>query len=90
MNALTRQLAPAAIIAFSTLGTTAVRADDQNANSYVMTNLVSDLPGKAIEQDPNLKNAWGVAFTPAASPFWISDNATGLSTLYDASALSSP
>jgi hypothetical protein len=22
------------------------------------------------------QNAWGVAFTPAASPFWIADNAT--------------
>ena len=30
-----------------------------------------------------LQNAWGVAFTPAASPFWISDNATGCATLYD-------
>jgi uncharacterized protein (TIGR03118 family) len=30
-----------------------------------------------------LQNAWGVAFTPGASPFWISDNATGCSTLYD-------
>jgi uncharacterized protein (TIGR03118 family) len=33
--------------------------------------------------DPVLQNAWGVAFTPGASPFWISDNATGCSTLYD-------
>jgi uncharacterized protein (TIGR03118 family) len=33
--------------------------------------------------DPNLKNPWGVVFTPAASPFWIADNANGKSTLYD-------
>ena len=32
--------------------------------------------------DPVLQNAWGVAFTPAGSPFWINDNATGCSTLY--------
>jgi uncharacterized protein (TIGR03118 family) len=32
--------------------------------------------------DPVLKNAWGVAFTPAGSPFWVNDNATGCSTLY--------
>jgi len=78
---------PAAIIALSTVGATAVRADDGNRgnddNRYVMTPLVSDVAGKANVQDTNLKNAWGVAFTPAASPFWISDNATGLSTLYD-------
>jgi uncharacterized protein (TIGR03118 family) len=53
-------------------------------NAYVVTNLVSDraaLGGQVI--DPNLKNPWGVVFTPAASPFWIADNADGLSTLYD-------
>ena len=53
-------------------------------NAYGVTNLVSDitaLGGQVI--DPNLKNPWGVAFTPAASPFWIADNANGLSTLYD-------
>ena len=59
-----------------------VRADNR-PNAYVVTNLVSDLPNTAAVQDPNLKNAWGVAFTPAASPFWINDNATGLATLYD-------
>jgi len=32
--------------------------------------------------DPVLQNAWGVAFSPAGSPFWIADNATGCSTLY--------
>jgi hypothetical protein len=45
------------------------------------TNLVSDLPGVAQIQDPNLVNAWGVSFGPT-SPFWISDNGTGLATLY--------
>jgi uncharacterized protein (TIGR03118 family) len=51
-------------------------------NFYTQTNLVSDLPGVAITQDPNLVNPWGIAFSPA-SPFWISDNGTGLSTLYN-------
>jgi len=32
--------------------------------------------------DPVLQNSWGVAFSPAGSPFWIADNATGCSTLY--------
>jgi uncharacterized protein (TIGR03118 family) len=31
-----------------------------------------------------------VAFTPGASPFWIADNATGCSTLYDGTGLPQP
>jgi uncharacterized protein (TIGR03118 family) len=34
-------------------------------------------------QDPVLQNAWGIAFSPAGSPFWVNDNHTGCSTLYD-------
>ena len=48
---------------------------------YQQTNLVSDLPGVALLQDTNLANAWGMSFN-ATSPFWISDNGSGLSTLY--------
>ena len=50
------------------------------ASRYQQTNLVSDLPGAQI-QDTNLVNAWGVSFG-AGTPFWISDNNSGLSTLY--------
>jgi uncharacterized protein (TIGR03118 family) len=81
-RSLTRHLAPATIIAIAVSGVTTVRADAQQ-NAYVVTPLVSDQTGKAPIVDPNLKNAWGVAFTPAASPFWIADNANGLATLYD-------
>jgi uncharacterized protein (TIGR03118 family) len=45
------------------------------------TNLVSDISGLAQLTDPNLVNAWGISFGPT-SPFWISDNGTGLATLY--------
>jgi uncharacterized protein (TIGR03118 family) len=48
---------------------------------YVQTNLVSDIPGNAAVTDPNLKNPWGVSFS-ATSPFWISDQAANVSTLY--------
>jgi uncharacterized protein (TIGR03118 family) len=82
MKLVDRSLAFAAVTAIAVSTVTAVRADDQ-PNAYVVTNLVSDLPNTAAVQDPNLKNAWGVAFSPAASPFWIADNANGLSTLYD-------
>jgi uncharacterized protein (TIGR03118 family) len=49
--------------------------------TYVQSNLVSNLPGVAQLQDTNLVNAWGVSFS-STSPFWISDNGSGLSTLY--------
>jgi len=74
-----------AAVAVSLLsGTSIARADEDNdhRNAYVVTPLVSDLKGAAANQDPVLQNAWGVAFTPAGSPFWIADNATGCSTLY--------
>src|SRR5580700_5605824 len=87
MNGITRYLAPAAIIALAVSGVTAVRAGDDGSdrqrNAYIVTNLVSDLPNTAAVQDPVLQNSWGVAFSPAGSPFWIADNATGCATLYD-------
>jgi len=58
-------------------------ADSNNPNRYVVTPLTSNQPTLAPIQDPVLQNAWGVAFTPGGSPFWIADNATGCSTLYD-------
>ena len=51
-------------------------------NSFVQTNLVSDLPGIAAHTDANLVNPWGVSFS-STGPFWVSDNGTGVTTLYD-------
>ena len=48
---------------------------------YLQTNLVSDLAGMAQLQDTNLVNPWGMSFS-ASSPFWVSDNGSGLATLY--------
>src|ERR1017187_3847993 len=58
-----------------------VWGDRDRDGEYQQTNLVSDLPGVALLQDTNLVNAWGMSFS-ATSPFWISDNGSGLSTLY--------
>ncbi len=86
MNRIIGHLAPAATIALAVSGLTAVHANDDNfnrqRNAYVVTKLVSDLKNVAKVQDPVLQNAWGVAFSPAGSPFWVADNATGCSTLY--------
>jgi uncharacterized protein (TIGR03118 family) len=37
-----------------------------------------------------LKNPWGVSFFPGASPFWVSDNTAGVSTLYDGAGVAFP
>ena len=54
---------------------------EDGSRTYLQTNLVSDLAGVAQLQDTNLVNPWGISFS-ATSPFWISDNGSGLSTLY--------
>jgi uncharacterized protein (TIGR03118 family) len=56
----------------------------QAQTGYLQTNLVSDVTGVAANTDPNLQNAWGIA-SSATSPFWVSDNGSGLSTLYNSS-----
>lgn len=38
--------------------------------AHRQTNLVSDLGGLALLQDPLLVNLWGISMT-AASPFWL-------------------
>jgi uncharacterized protein (TIGR03118 family) len=84
MDSLKSLIFPAAVVAAAIALIVAARAADAPAvpkNAYVANVLTSDQPG-APWQDPNLKNAWGVAFAPG-SPFWISDNNSGKSTLYD-------
>ena len=86
MRYICRSVIWAAAITAAIFAASPARAGDADrsdqANRYVVTPLVSDQSGAKV-QDPNLKNAWGVAFSPAGSPFWIADNATGLSTLYN-------
>ena len=51
---------------------------------YHLTNLVSNqLDSHAPTIDPLLANPWGLARS-AGSPWWLSDNDTGWSTLYEA------
>jgi uncharacterized protein (TIGR03118 family) len=49
---------------------------------YTQTNLVSNTSGVAPVTDPQLINPWGISRN-SGSPWWVSDNATGLSTLYN-------
>jgi uncharacterized protein (TIGR03118 family) len=55
---------------------------------YLLTNLVSNQVGQAPTIDPLLANAWGLARS-ATSPWWISDNDTGWSTIYQATGAQS-
>ena len=51
--------------------------------SFDVTNLVSSDPVNypAMLTDAQLVNAWGVAYSPT-SPFWVSSNGMGVSTIY--------
>ena len=59
------------------------------AQHYTQVNLVANTSGVAPVTDPNLVNPWGVSRT-SSSPWWISDNSTGLSTLYNGAGAINP
>src|SRR5207302_10945565 len=52
------------------------------ADTYSWTNFQSDIAGVAQHTDPNLVNPWGMAASSTGSTIWVSDNGTGVSTLY--------
>src|ERR1043165_4226372 len=57
--------------------------------SHTVPPLVSDVPGAAAVTDPHLVNAWGLTRS-ATSPWWVADNGTDLSTLYNAAGVPQP
>lgn len=82
-----RYLSLFAFIAALLLG----KAVADTGTGFTETDLVSNLASltddngivhQALHVDPNLKNAWGLT-TSATSPFWVSDNNNGTSTLYN-------
>ena len=55
------------------------------AQQYQKTNLVSDLGTLGAHTvDPKLKNPWGIARGPSGNPWWVSNEKSGVSTLYNA------
>ena len=55
------------------------------SQQYTRTDLTADVAATsstAANLDPNLVNAWGLS-RGSGSPWWVSDNGTGMSTLYD-------
>src|ERR1035438_9096312 len=78
-----RCLSLAVTAAVATLACVSASAWDQpeGTDDYTKTNLISDQAGVALLTDTNLVNAWGISFS-ATSPFWVSDNGSGLATVY--------
>ena len=64
------------VLAASSFSVVTARAD-----TYSWTNLQSDIAGVATHVDPNLVNPWGMAASSGGT-IWVSDNGTGVSTLY--------
>ena len=93
MCQLTRSLQATAMIVLAAGSMIAAAAEDDSRpqrNAYAVAPLVSNVAGRASVQDPVLQNAWGVAFSPAGSPFWVNDNGTGCSTLYSGAGTKVP
>jgi uncharacterized protein (TIGR03118 family) len=74
-------LAALSALALAIAGPADAHGGGTAANVYKKRNLVSDIDGVARITDPNLVNPWGLAFGPA-TPAWVSDNGTDVSTLY--------
>ncbi|MGZ4132104.1 MAG: TIGR03118 family protein, partial [Actinomycetota bacterium] len=85
---VTSLVVPAVLFLFAAPAAAQTRADT-GPNAYEVTNLVSDQTGVAAHQDPNLVNAWGLVAGPT-TPWWVADNGTDLSTLYDGTGTAIP
>ena len=74
-------LAALSALALVLTGPADAHGGGKGANVYKKRNLVSDIDGVARITDANLVNPWGLAFGPA-TPAWVADNGTDVSTLY--------
>lgn len=75
----------ALIASIGLLLTMTIPATARNVNAdnlYSVHRLFSDVAGAAATQDTDLVNGWGIVASPT-SPWWVSDNGTSKSTLYN-------
>jgi uncharacterized protein (TIGR03118 family) len=82
-RAVSRMLLGAAVLMLPIAAAAPAAARSPEHNRYVVHALTSNQAGVADNQDPNLVNAWGLAAGPT-SPWWVADNGSDLSTLYNA------
>ena len=64
------------------LAATSFSVATAHADTYSWTNLQSDIAGVATHVDRNLVNPWGMSVSAPNGTIWVSDNGTGVSTLY--------
>src|SRR4029077_10872293 len=64
-------------------------ATSARADTYSWSNFQSDIAGVAQHTDPNLVNPWGMAVSSNGT-IWVSDNGTGVSTLYRQDGTANP
>ncbi|MBA3811380.1 MAG: TIGR03118 family protein [Caulobacteraceae bacterium] len=76
----------ATLLATVAAGLLALQAVPARAEQFQVTNLVSDGFVPAVTIDPALVNPWGMSSSPTG-PFWVSDNGTGVSTLYNGAGI---
>jgi uncharacterized protein (TIGR03118 family) len=62
---------------------------DRGENEYLVTTLVSNGGVPAVRTDLKLVNGWGLAALPT-SPWWVADNGSDSSTLYDGTGAPRP
>src|SRR5215475_12473848 len=91
LRSLIKVAAQSAILTASILGTAVagLAAGFVEKDLVVNKNPLIDSNGmqhNPPQVDPNLLNPWGLAAS-STSPFWVSDNGAGVTTLYDATGV---
>lgn len=89
MESVRIRLSRIAHAVFATAVLTATLAGAARAGGFTVTHLVTDGTIPAAHFDRHLVNAWGISYAPGG-PFWISDNGTGLSTIYSSDGTAAP
>ena len=77
-----KTIRPYTKISLLLLGAVVFAVAPARADTYSWTNFQSDIPGVAQHTDSNLVNPWGMAASTSGT-IWVSDNGTGVSTLYN-------
>ena len=81
----TRRLVLITGLVLMTLALVSLPVAAQKATPTFLTSDIPDVSDGSIN-DTNLVNPWGIAWLPGG-PWWVSDNGTGLSTVYNASGV---
>src|SRR5262249_43443777 len=90
-HCFTKRAMQAAILVGSLLGTVVTGSAGGFIEEYLVVTKSPRTAGNGISPTPahvdlNLRNPWGLTAS-STSPFWVSDNGAGVSTLYDAAGV---